>query len=158
MIGAVHSLFIEREWTLASAESCTGGLISHWITSLSGASGFFRAGLVAYAGQIKIDLLRVPVETIEKYGVVSEETAKAMAIGAMVLMKTDYAVATTGNLGPDTMEGKARGLIYIAVCNWNRTLTRELTLSGSRSENKQQASAEAIRLILELAEANGQDV
>lgn len=148
----VHEIFIEKGLTLSVAESCTGGLISSYLTDLPGASGFFIAGIVSYSEQAKKGILGVSPVTIRQYGVVSAETAKEMAERMRVMAKTDYALATTGNLGPDVLEGKENGLVYIAASREGRTIGRELRLRGNRNENKEEAAVSALKLLIELSE------
>jgi PncC family amidohydrolase len=152
VIKRVHEVFKKRNLTLSVAESCTGGLISHYITILPGASKFFEAGVVLYSAGAKKKILGISPEVISKHGVVSEETAKEMTEKVRSLTKTDYSLSTTGNLGPDVLEGKGRGLIYIAVSKKDQTFSRELRLTGSREENKEEASLSALRLLLEVCE------
>ena len=152
VVSTVRELFSKRKLTLSAAESCTGGLISHYVTSLPGASGFFVAGIVSYAAEIKQSLLGVSPDIIQEKGVVSAETAVDMAGRMRMLALTDYSVSTTGNLGPDVLEGKERGLVYIAACSENRAEVRELMLSGGREENKEEAAVSALRLLIELVE------
>jgi len=108
VIKMVHEVFKKRGLTLSVAESCTGGLISHYITILPGASNFFEAGVVAYSAEAKKKILGISPEVISKHGVVSEKTAKEMAEKVRSLTGTDYSLSTTGNLGPDVLEGKAK--------------------------------------------------
>lgn len=152
VVEKIHRFFKDRGLTLSAAESCTGGLVSHSITSLAGASEFFTAGIVAYSVEIKKRILGLKHETIDMYGVVSEETAREMAEKVCLLAKTDYSVSITGNLGPGVLEGKDVGLIYIAASTKGKTVARELRLKGDREKNKDQASLEALRLLMELAQ------
>lgn len=108
-------LFSEKELQLATAESCTGGMIAAAITDISGASAVFHCGIVAYANEVKIGLLGVSKETIEQYSAVSKETAAEMASGARRISGADIAVAVTGNAGPLPSEGKPVGEVYVAV-------------------------------------------
>jgi len=151
VVKKLHEFFRKKGLTLSVAESCTGGLMSHYITSLPGASVFFKAGLVAYSEEIKESILGITPETLNKYGIVSSETARAMAERVRVISRTDYAVSTTGNLGPDVLEEKEKGLVYIAAAREGKTLLRELRLKGDRAENKEQTVLEALRLVMELA-------
>jgi nicotinamide-nucleotide amidase len=96
----VHRILTSRGCTLATAESCTGGAIASKFTAQAGASAYFRGGVVSYATDIKQSLLGVDAQTIEREGVVSEATVKAMAEGVRDLMQSDYAIATTGIAGP----------------------------------------------------------
>jgi PncC family amidohydrolase len=153
VIQKVHRLFKEKGLTLSVAESCTGGLISHYITYLPGASIFFRAGIVLYSVGVKKRILGVPFDVISEYGVVSEETAKEMAERVRLLTGTDFGLSTTGNLGPDVLEGKEKGLVYVAVSKESLTVPVELTLRGSREENKESASLSALRLLVQMIQA-----
>jgi PncC family amidohydrolase len=150
-IRAVHKLFGEKGLTLAIAESCTGGLLSHFMTMLPGSSSFFQAGLVTYSNASKLSILGLAPATIETYGVISETAAREMAEKVRALLKTDYALATTGNLGPEVLEGKKRGLVYIAVSTEGKTIVKELQLSCGRSANKEKASYFAMQFLLEAA-------
>ncbi len=152
VIKKVHEIFKERGLTLSAAESCTGGLISHYITILPGASVFFVAGVVSYAEGAKKGLLGVSLQTILHHGMVSEETAREMAERVRLLAKTDYSVSTTGNLGPEVLEGKGRGLIYIAASKEGKTISRKLNLAGDRERNKEETSLLVLKLLVELVE------
>ncbi len=148
-VAKVHGLFKSKGLSLSIAESCTGGLVSHYITSRSGASSFFIAGIVAYSAEIKKNILGVSSETLTKYGVVSGETAREMADRVRLLSKTDYAISTTGNLGPDILEGKKRGLVYIAASRKGKTVSQELRLKGNREGNKEEAALAALKLLID---------
>lgn len=154
VVNGVHELFKEKGLTLSIAESCTGGLISHYITTLAGASNFFVAGVVSYSENAKKKILGISSETISKHGIVSEETAREMAERIRSLTKTDYSISTTGNLGPDVLEGKEKGLVYIAVSREGKTVAKELRLKGDREENKRNASLSALKLLIEVMEGN----
>jgi PncC family amidohydrolase len=149
VIQRVHERFREIGLTLSIAESCTGGLISHYLTSLAGASDFFEAAVVTYSAEAKKKILGIPSEIISKYGVVSEETAREMAEKMRALTKTDFSLSTTGNMGPDVLEGKEKGLVYIAVSKEGETLLREIRLKGNRNKNKEEASLTALRFLIE---------
>ena len=153
VIKKVHKIFKKKGLTLSVAESCTGGLISHYITTLSGASAFFVAGIVSYSKEAKKNILGVSYKTLQHYGVVSEETAREMAEKVRLLTKTDYSISTTGNLGPDVLEGKEQGLIYIAASREGKTISRRLKLTGDREANKEEAALTALRLLIELVES-----
>jgi PncC family amidohydrolase len=151
IIHGVHELFKARGLTLSLAESCTGGLISHYITHLPGASAFFKAGVVSYSAEMKIKILGVSSDIISSYGVVSKQTAREMAEKIRSLTDTDFSVSTTGNLGPDVLEGKETGLIYVAVSKKGRTFAKELRLRGDREKNKEEAALEALSFLIEIA-------
>ena len=148
----VHELFKQEGLTLSVAESCTGGLISHLLTILPGASTFFNGGVVTYSIDFKERFLGISSEIISSHGVVSEETAREMAERIRIIAKTDYSLSTTGNLGPDVLEGKEKGLVYIAVSKKGKTFSREMRLRGSREKNKEDAALEALRFLIEIVE------
>jgi PncC family amidohydrolase len=152
VIQKIHDLFKKRGLTLSVAESCTGGLISHFITTLPGASIFFEAGVVSYSAEAKRKILGVSSDIILKYGVVSGDTAREMAEKARSLMKTDFSLSVTGNLGPDVLEGKEKGLVYMAVSGEGGTFSKELRLKGDRAGNKEEASVLALRFLIEIIE------
>ncbi len=149
----VHDLFKKKGLTLSVAESCTGGLISHYITALPGASTFFEAGVVSYSAEAKMKILEVSSDTIAQYGVVSVEIAREMADKIRALTKTDFSLSTTGNLGPDVLEGKEKGLVYLAVSKEGGTFSKELRLKGNREENKEEASLSALQFLIEIVES-----
>jgi PncC family amidohydrolase len=150
VIEKVHELFKGKSLTLSVAESCTGGLISHYLTTLPGASRFFVGGVVSYSEDIKKNILGVSSETISQYGVISGETVREMAEKVCSLTRTDYSLSVTGNLGPDVLEGKEQGLIYIAAHKNGKTISQELRLKGDREVNKEEAALSALRLLIEL--------
>ncbi len=151
VVKKVHTFFRKRGYTLSVAESCTGGLISHLITSLPGASAFFEAGVVSYSANAKKSILKVSSRCMRRYGVVSAETAREMAEKIRVLTGTDFSVSTTGNLGPDVLEGKERGLVFIGVSTGKETRVKTLRLRGGREENKERAAISAIGFLLDTA-------
>jgi PncC family amidohydrolase len=152
IIQRIHEVFNTKSLTCSVAESCTGGLISHYITALPGASTFFEAGVVYYSAEMKKEILGVSSAIISKYGAVSQETAREMAEKIRTLTKTDFSVSTTGNLGPDVLEGKEKGLVYIAVSKERETFSKELRLTGNREENKEDAALEALRFLVEITD------
>lgn len=152
VVQKLHDLFKRKGLTLSLAESCTGGLISHYVTALPGASIFFKAGIVSYSVGAKKKILGVSFDIISEYGVVSEETAKEMADKVRALTGTDFALSTTGNLGPDVLEEKEKGLVYIALSSEGLTVSRKLKLQGDREANKEAAALLALRFLLEMAE------
>lgn len=121
--------------TISTAESCTGGKIAEKITSVSGASNYFRGSVVSYATDTKISVLSVSKETIDKFTVVSAEVAKEMAIGVQKLMKTDYALATTGNAGPSKGDADATiGTVFIALATPNEIFVEEFNFGQPREK------------------------
>ncbi len=145
----VHQLLAAGK-TLATAESCTGGLLAGALTSVPGSSGCFAYGLVTYSNAAKTRLLSVPEDTLEKYDAVSAQTVIAMAEGARRLAEADLALSVSGVAGPDggTAE-RPVGLVYIGLAKADGTLWRELRLSGSRAEIRRASVEAALRLLLE---------
>jgi PncC family amidohydrolase len=152
VIERVHEIFKEKGLTLSVAESCTGGLVTHLITFLPGASKFFEAGVVSYSAEAKREILGVSSDIISLYGVVSDQAAREMAEKVRALTGTDFALSTTGNLGPDVLEGKEKGLIYTAVSKKGKTFSREMRLTGDREENKEEAALSALKFLIETVE------
>ena len=112
-----------KNWTLATAESCTGGKIAHKITSVSGSSAYFKGSVVAYSSSVKEHVLQIPKEIIDTHTVVSQEVAQLMAENVKRIMQTDFAIATTGVAGPNQGEdGKAVGTVYTAIATPTETL------------------------------------
>lgn len=140
-----------RKWTLAVAESCTGGMIAARLTDVAGASDVFERGFVTYANAAKIEMLGVPAHLIEAHGAVSKETAEAMAKGALSKSHAELAIAVTGIAGPagGTTE-KPVGLVYIAVATWDGADVREHRFSGDRATVRAQAAANALAHALEV--------
>ncbi len=144
---------LNKEYTLATAESCTGGMIGAAITAVPGSTAWFRGGIIAYENTVKVALCRVPEETLAEHGAVSEETVKAMAAGVAQNLQTDCAIAVSGIAGPDGgSEEKPVGLVYIGVyCRGNSTAYRYI-FSGSREEVREQATEEGLRRCIALIE------
>lgn len=150
IIYKIHGIFRNMSLTLSVAESCTGGLISHYLTNFPGAGKFFHSGVIAYSIDAKVSILGVSSETISRHGVISLETVSEMAEKVRLLTKTDYSLATTGNLGPDILENKERGLVYIAVSKKGEIFTKDIRLTGDRGENKEAATASALSFLVEV--------
>lgn len=148
-------LLTDKNLTIAFAESCTGGLASSLITDIPGSSAYLKGSVVSYTNKVKHKILGVKSETLDKFGAVSKETAKEMAVGVKHLMQTDFGISITGNAGPGNSEGKPVGLVYIAVSSPDMTVWEELNLVGSRTEIKSQAAMKAIELLYKnIAEEN----
>ncbi len=118
----IGRLLKEKNKTVSVAESCTGGYISHLITSIDGASAYFLGSVISYDNSIKQDVLHVKNDTLNKFGAVSEETVNEMVNGVRGLMKTDYSIAVSGIMGPGGgSEDKAVGTVWIGVCDKEKT-------------------------------------
>lgn len=138
-------LLTERKQTLALAESCTGGYITHLLTNVPGASMVFSAGFVTYSNQAKEKFLRVSSETLARHGAVSEPVAREMAEGARRVGATDYAVAVTGIAGPGGgTADRPVGTVFIAVASARETLVRREFNPGERLAFKEITARQAL--------------
>lgn len=141
--GIIGSMLLERNIKLGGMESCTGGLFASTITDNPGSSEYFKGGLVAYTREMKI-AWGVPEDTINKYGMVSPETAQAMARAAREILKSDVGVGITGVAGPSEMEGKKPGIVHIAVDCLDKVSLYKGNLVGDRLMVKQRAVTAAL--------------
>lgn len=144
----IGNVLRDKKLSLAVAESCTGGYLSHLITSVPGSSDYLRGSIVAYANQVKIDTLGVSPETLKVKGAVSEETVIEMAKSVREKFKSDIGVATSGVAGPGGgTEEKPVGTIWIAYSDQHQTVTRKLQLSKDRMVNIRMSSVAVLNLI-----------
>lgn len=151
----VHHLLSENGLTLATAESCTGGTIASRFTAMAGASAYFLCGVVAYANEIKAEVLGVNPEDIERYGAVSEPVARQMAEGVRRLSGADYAIATTGIAGPSGgSDKKPVGTVWLAVATPTRTLSTMRPSGTDRGQIISRASAYAIEMLYNVLKEN----
>ena len=135
--------------TVATGESCTGGLVAHALTEVPGSSAYVRGGIVAYANDVKTALLGVPAQVLEAHGAVSAQVAVAMAEGARERLRTDLGVGVTGVAGPDGgTDEKPVGLVYVAVAGLGAPVVRRYIWAGDRSANKRDSAVAAIELLL----------
>jgi nicotinamide-nucleotide amidase len=138
-------MLCSRAETISTAESCTGGLIAMRLTEVPGASDYFMEGTVAYSNGAKTRDLGVPLETIEKYGAVSAETAEAMALGMRGRAGTTYAVSVTGIAGPSGgTEEKPVGTVFIGYSDDEKTKSIKFVLPGDRYLIRWRASQAAL--------------
>lgn len=140
----------KQRLTIATAESCTGGLIAHTLTNVSGSSNYFDRGIVSYSNEAKMEVLGVPEDLLKKYGAVSEQVAKAMAEWVRTKSKVDVGLATTGVAGPTggTKE-KPVGLVYIAISTSKGTIVKSFQFSGDRLQNKESTCNAALQMLLD---------
>ncbi|WP_033959168.1 competence/damage-inducible protein A [Psychroserpens jangbogonensis] len=134
--------------TVATAESCTGGLIAERFTTNAGASKYFKGSIVSYTKEIKVNVLKVSEDIINKHSVVSAEVAEAMAKNALQIMHTDYAIATTGNAGPtkdDTEEGL--GIVYIAIATKDKVYSEQFSFGNHRVKVINKAANKAFEML-----------
>lgn len=144
----VGKLLKQKGKTLATAESCTGGYIAHSITSHAGSSAYYMGSVVSYDNSIKKRVLHVSEETLQTVGAVSEDTVKQMAKSVLDIMQTDYAIAVSGIMGPDggTAE-KPVGMVWIAVANKGKTVTKLFNFRYDRRRNIELTSTNALNLL-----------
>jgi len=145
---AVGRLLTTRHQTLGTAESCTGGYIAHLLTSISGSSNYYKGGVVSYANEVKEEILSVEKETLDAKGAVSEETAIEMMKGALQALNTDYAIATTGVMGPTggTLS-KPVGNVWVAVGNSEKVRTHEFHFRFDRQRNIELTANNALNML-----------
>ena len=145
----IGRLLTQKKLTLSLAESCSGGKISEKITAVSGSSAYFNGAIVSYATQSKIDILNISEALIKNYSVVSAEVAIAMAQSVQKLMKTDYAIATTGEAGPNKGESKAElGTVFIALATPTGVFAQEFTFGQPREKVIDRAVNKAFEILL----------
>jgi len=141
----VGHLLLEKNLSISVAESCTGGLIGHRLTSVPGSSSYFHGGVVVYSNQSKVDLLRVDPRTLETHGAVSERTVEEMARGVKDRIKTDLGLAVTGIAGPDGgTRQKPVGTVHVGLAAREKTFSREYRFWGNRVQVKLNSSMMAL--------------
>ena len=141
----IGKLLNQKGATVATAESCTGGLIGNVITEVSGSSAYYKGGIVAYSNELKERLLGVRHETLEQYGAVSEETAIEMARGCLAVTGADYAIATTGISGPTgATEEKPLGLVYVAIASREEVVCNRYVFTTTRQQHQQRTANQAL--------------
>jgi PncC family amidohydrolase len=148
---AAGAALVGRGWTVAVAESCTGGLLGAALTAVPGSSRYVRGGVIAYDNDVKRALLEVDGDVLERHGAVSQEVALAMARGARRRLETDVGVGITGVAGPGSEEdGKPAGLVYVAVATPAADRVVRLDEDRGREANRAAAVTAALRLVLDL--------
>jgi PncC family amidohydrolase len=150
LVERIANALLKRQWTLSTAESCTGGGIGHYLTSLPGSSEFYVGGVIAYSNEVKATLLGVDRQLLSKYGAVSNPCAAAMAEGCRRLFNTDVAVAVTGIAGPGGGSAeKPVGLVFIGIATRSCLEVAESRFSGTREEIRRSAVQRALEMVLE---------
>jgi nicotinamide-nucleotide amidase len=146
----------QRGWRLATAESCTGGLIAAACTDLAGSSDWFERGFVTYSNAAKTELLGVPAELIAQHGAVSEPVARAMAAGAVAHSHAQVSVAVTGVAGPaGGSEDKPVGTVWLGWCVGGQCSTERQRFAGDRAAVRAQTVTHALHRLLALSMASG---
>jgi nicotinamide-nucleotide amidase len=145
---AILNYMADRELTLSTAESCTGGYIAHLITQHPGSSKVFFGGAVSYSYELKESMLSVKNETLWQHGAVSQETVTEMVEGALLNFKSDYAVAVTGIAGPDGgTPDKPVGTVWVGVANTKKTVTRKFLFGNKRQQNIERTAIAALNML-----------
>jgi len=149
----LRDLMQEQKLKLACAESCTGGLVSHRITNVSGSSAYFLGGVIAYSYEAKAQLLGVSWDTLNAFGAVSEETVREMALGARALFDADLAISVSGIAGPaGGMPEKPVGTTWIGLSARDGEWARHFIWSGDRERNKLDSSTMALQFAVDYLE------
>lgn len=151
IINQIHSSLVKKDKTIAVAESCTAGLLSNRLTSISGSSKYFILGVVVYSNRAKESILGLSPNLIAKKGAVSKETAKAMAQSVRRMAKADIGISITGIAGPGgaTLK-KPVGTVFIAIESNNKKSCREFHFAGTRAAIRKKAVLNALKLLKKL--------
>ena len=151
----VIDLAIKRQVTIGTVESCTGGMLGAWLTSISGSSAVFKGGLITYSNHLKTKLATVSPGLINEYGAVSGEVVLAMAEGGRAQLGTDITIAISGIAGPQSDDSqKPVGLVHIAIYVGNEAIEQHRIFSGDRDEVRTNACHFALNLCLKILENN----
>lgn len=149
----IASLLVQKKMTLAVAESCTGGLLSHRLTNIPGSSKYYECGIVSYSNRAKVEVLGVSGIIIEEKGAVSEEVVREMALRIRELRETDLGIAITGIAGPEGgSPEKPVGLVYLALSSPKDTRCQRFVFSGERKLIKWKSSQAALNMLREYLE------
>lgn len=144
----VGKLLAKQNQTVATAESCTGGKIASLLSSVPGSSSYFKGSVVSYATEVKVNVLGIPQELIDQFSVVSAEVASAMAQNVKKLLKTDYALATTGNAGPSKGDSDAEiGTVFIALATPEGVITEEFNFGQPREKVIDRATVKSLEIL-----------
>ncbi len=142
-----------RGLKISTAESCTGGLVSHRITNISGSSEYFPGGIVSYSNEAKVKFLGVSWDTLNAHGAVSEETVLEMARGARTLFNTDIGISVSGIAGPTgAMPGKPVGTTWFGLSTSSGEWARHFIWDGDREQNKQYSAEAALQFVIDYLE------
>lgn len=144
----IGNLLKERNQTMSTAESCTGGYIAHLITSIAGSSDYYKGSVVSYDNVVKEEVLKVSQDTLKHEGAVSEETVKQMVQGALITLHTDVALATSGIMGPGgATPGKPVGMVWVAVGNRDKIQTQQFNFRFDRQRNIEMTAISSLNLL-----------
>lgn len=158
LVERLAAVLTRLNYSLAVAESCTGGRLAAAITDVPGVSSFFIGGVVSYSDTVKQALLGVPVEVLAEHGAVSEPTARAMATGVKERLGADVGIGITGIAGPGgALASKPVGLVYVAVASGDRILARRDLWQGNRLEIRRASVRAALELALSALDERAAD-
>jgi nicotinamide-nucleotide amidase len=146
----IGELLKQKGLTLGAVESATGGLISHLITNIPGSSDYYKGSVTTYSNEIKMKVIGVKADTLEKHGAVSAQVAGEMALGGRRVLAVDICIADTGIAGPGgATPDKAVGLFYLGLADKNGSLSQRHKFYGDRQQNKQSAAGTALSWLKE---------
>ena len=155
LVNKVSDELKKHQVTIATAESCTGGLLAHTLTNVSGSSEYFDRGVICYSNTAKMNLLGIPAQLLTNYGAVSKQVAIAMAKAIQQRSKVDIGIATTGIAGPTGgTKDKPVGLVFIGVSTKDTVVVKEFLFSGDRLAIKDNTCTAALELLLETISQN----
>jgi nicotinamide-nucleotide amidase len=144
----IGKLLVKQSKTISTAESCTGGKIASLISSVEGSSKYFNGSVVSYATEAKVNVLGVSQDLIDQYSVVSAQVASAMALSVKKLLKTDYAIATTGNAGPSKGDSDAEiGTVFIALATPDDIIVEEFNFGQPREKVIDRATIKSLEIL-----------
>ena len=151
LLNKIYFELKRQKLTIATAESCTGGLIGHTLTNVSGSSEYFERGIISYSNKAKVELLGVSESLLKEQGAVSEEVAKTMAENVRKRSDVNIGISTTGIAGPlgGTKE-KPVGLVYIGVSTEEDNIVKKFIFTGDRIQNKVSTCNVALNMLLEI--------
>jgi nicotinamide-nucleotide amidase len=150
LVNKVSDDLKKHQVTIATAESCTGGLLAHTLTNVSGSSENFDRGVICYSNIAKMELLNIPEQLLTNYGAVSKQVATAMAKAIQQRAQVDIGIATTGIAGPTGgTKDKPVGLVFIGVSTKDTVVVKEFRFSGDRLTNKDSTCTAALEFLLE---------
>lgn len=144
----IGKLLTKQNKTISTAESCTGGRIASLLSAVPGSSGYFKGSVVSYATETKVNVLGISQDLVDQYSVVSSQVASAMAVSVREMLKTDYAIATTGNAGPSKGDSDAEiGTVFIALATPNGVSTEEFNFGQPREKVIDRASIKSLEIL-----------
>ena len=144
----VGNLLKSKKYTVATAESCTGGYIGHLLSKHAGSSQFYTGGIISYDNRIKTEFLDVPTSILQSVGAVSKEAVEQMALAVRDKMNTDYAISVSGIMGPSGQtDEKPLGMVWIGVANREKVVSKVFYLRFDRARNIEVTASQAINLL-----------